>query len=277
MYQIDGKKISNSMMEENREKFEKYKPKLAVIYVGDSHSTLSYIKSKSKIAQNYSIDIKIINFDEKVPEEDFLNEIDRISKDKDIDGVIVEKPLPQHIDIKKVSEVIDYRKDVDCINLTNYGKLITDDFIIAPSTPMAVINILKYENIDFTGKNVSIIGRSEIVGKPLSLLFLSKKFGGATVTVLHSKSKEITEYTKKADIIVTAVGKPFFLTKDYIQNNQPVLIDVGINYFEGKIVGDISYETYQLSKAYTPVPGGVGPVTVSTLFKNLLILKENYG
>ncbi len=277
MYQIDGKKISNSMMEENREKFEKYKPKLAVIYVGDSPSTLSYIKSKSKIAQNYSIDIKIINFDEKVPEEDFLNEIDRISKDKDIDGVIVEKPLPQHIDIKKVSEVIDYRKDVDCINLTNYGKLITDDFIIAPSTPMAVINILKYENIDFTGKNVSIIGRSEIVGKPLSLLFLSKKFGGATVTVLHSKSKEITEYTKKADIIVTAVGKPFFLTKDYIQNNQPVLIDVGINYFEGKIVGDISYETYQLSKAYTPVPGGVGPVTVSTLFKNLLILKENYG
>lgn len=277
MYRIDGKKISNLMMEENREKFEKYKPKLAVVYVGDSPSTLSYIKSKSKIAQNYSIDIRIVNFDEKVSKEKFLTEIESISKNKDIDGVIVEKPLPEHLDIKKVSEVIDYRKDVDCITPTNYGKLITDDFIIAPSTPMAVINILKYENIDFTGKDVAIIGRSEIVGKPLSLLFLSKKFGGATVTVLHSKSKDIPEFTKRADIIVTAVGKPFFLTKEYVQNNQPILIDVGINYFEGKIVGDISYETYQYSKVYTPVPGGVGPVTVSTLFKNLLILKENYG
>ncbi|MEO0298352.1 MAG: bifunctional 5,10-methylenetetrahydrofolate dehydrogenase/5,10-methenyltetrahydrofolate cyclohydrolase [candidate division WOR-3 bacterium] len=277
MYQIDGKKISYKMMEDSREKFEKFKPKLAVVFIGNSPSTISYIKSKSKIAQNYSIDIELLNYDENITEENFLNELDRISNRKDIDGVIVEKPLPEHIDLKKVSQVVDFKKDVDCINLINYGKLITDDFIIAPSTPMAVLNILKYENIDFVGKNVSIIGRSEIVGKPLSLLFLSKKFGGATVTVLHSKSKDVKEHTKRSDIIVTALGKPYFLTKDYIQNDQVILIDVGINYFQGKIVGDISPETYSLAKAYTPVPGGVGPVTVSTLFNNLLILKEYYG
>ncbi len=277
MYRIDGKRISQLILEKNLEDFKKYKPNLGVVYIGNSPSTISYIKSKIKIAKDYFINIKLFNYDENISNEDFLNEIENISNSKELDGIIIEKPLPERIDLKKISQILDYKKDVDCITLKNYGKLITDNFIIAPSTASAVIQTLKYENLDFTGKNVVILGRSEIVGKPLALLFLSKRDGGASVTVLHSKSKEIKSFTKNADIIVSAIGKPFFLTGDFIGTNKPILLDVGINYYDGKIVGDIFSDTYPLSSAYTPVPGGIGPVTVATLFQNLLILKKEYG
>jgi methylenetetrahydrofolate dehydrogenase (NADP+)/methenyltetrahydrofolate cyclohydrolase len=277
MSRIDGNSISNLMMESLRPDIERMKPSIAVLYAGEDPSALSYIKSKVKKGDKFGIKINLVNMKSDVSEKDFLFKLDSLSKDPSIDGIIVEKPLPLQIDIKRVSERINPAKDIDCMNSQNNGRLITDDFIIAPSTAMAVINILKFSSIKYEGSRVAILGRSEIVGKPLSMLFLSKQCGNATVTVLHSKSRNIEEETKRADIIVAALGKPNFIKKEYIGGNSPVLVDVGINYFNGALTGDIDKECYELASAYTPVPGGVGPVTAATLFENLIKLKKHYA
>ena len=274
---IDGNNISNLIFESIRQDIDRMKPVVAALYAGKDPATLSYIKSKMKKCEKYGLKINLFKMDFNVSEEIFLSTLDKLSLDNSYDGVIVEKPLPRQISIKNAAVRINPKKDIDCLSPQNNGLLITDDFIIAPSTAMAVINILQYSLIEYEGKRVAIIGRSEIVGKPLSMLFLSKQSGNATVTVLHSKSKDIENETKRADIIVVAIGKANFLKRNYIGTNLPVLIDVGINYLNGSLTGDIDKECYELSSAYTPVPGGVGPVTVATLFENLIKLKKYYG
>ena len=277
MQKIDGNEISNLMLEALKPDIEKIKPSIAALYVGSDPSTLSYIKSKIKKGEKFGIKVNLVNMDINVSEDDFLSKLDELSSDKAIDGIIVEKPLPAHLDIKKAAARIDPKKDIDCLSFQNNGRLITDDFIIAPSTAMAVINILRHASINYEGKHAAIIGRSEIVGKPLSMLLLSKHTGNATVTVLHSKSSNIKEETKRADIVIAAIGRADFVDKSYIGSNSPVLIDVGINYAGGILTGDIDKECYALSSAYTPVPGGVGPVTAATLFENLIKLKKHYA
>ncbi len=275
MYKISGKEISEQIMQRIKNDIDKYSPIVNVIYAGNDTSTLSYIKSKQKKADKYGIKLILKQFNENIDAEVFYREIENASQDNSIHGIIVEKPLPKQINIKKVSQIIDYKKDIDCINPYNLGKLITDDILIAPSTAMAVINTLELANIETQSKDIIIIGRSEIVGKPLTLLLESKN-KNATVTLCHSKTKYIREKTKNADIIITAIGKANFLTKDFLGNNKPVLIDVGINYYNGKLCGDIAKECYELSSYYTPVPGGIGPVTVSTLFENTIKLIKYY-
>jgi len=277
MQRIEGKEISSKIIADIQNSIDSMKPKMAALYAGDDPSTLSYIKGKTVKAAKCGIALDIINMSEDVSENDFFSKLSDLCADASIDGIIVEKPLPAQISIQKVSELISYKKDIDCISPVNLGRLITEDYIIAPSTAMAVINILKYSNIETSGSNITIIGRSEIVGKPLTLLLESKKSGNATVTLTHSKTKNIKSSTSKSDIIVVAIGKPNFLTADYIGDNLPVIIDVGINYVDGRLTGDAAAEAFDKSSFYTPVPGGVGPVTVATLFQNLVRLKENYG
>ena len=278
MTKIDGRAIASAILEDVSVKAKGRQLTIAALYAGNDRSTLSYIKSKKKQSAKAGIELDIIHMENDTEPEDFYSKVDELNNDRNIDGIIVEKPLPQQIDFKKVSQILDYKKDIDCITPVNNGKLVTDEFEIAPSTAMAVINIMKYQKMDITGKNAVIIGRSEIVGKPLSLLLVSKKLGNhATVTLTHSRTRDLEEETRGGDIIIAAIGKSGFLRKEHISSGRPVLIDVGINYKDGKLCGDIDPRCYKLASSYTPVPGGVGPVTVATLFSNLVKLKEIYG
>ncbi len=275
MKKISGRNISQKIIEIIASKNKKLS--IAALYAGNDPSMLSYIKSKKKRSINAGIELIIVNMPENVTAEDFYEKLRHLNNDDNINGIIVEKPLPLQLDISTVAGIINYKKDIDCLSYSNNGRLISDEFIIAPSTAMAVINILKHENIEINGKHVVIIGRSEIVGKPLSLLLVSKKLNNhATVTLCHSRTDKLEKYTKYADIIITAIGKANFLKNSCIGENKPILIDVGINYDNGKIYGDIDPECYEKASFYTPVPGGVGPVTVATLFENLIKLNEKY-
>lgn len=276
MQMIDGKEISLKITDSLKPSIDKLKPRMAALYAGSDPSALSYIKGKTSKALKCGISLDVINVQEDISQDEFLSRLSELSDDSSIDGIIVEKPLPPQISIKSVSEAISFRKDIDCISPVNLGRLITEDFIAAPSTAMAVVNILDFSGISAEGKNCTIIGRSEIVGKPLALLLESKKHN-ATVTLAHSRTPDIKSITRSSDIIIVAIGRAGFLTSEYIGSNRPVIIDVGINYESGRLTGDASKDAFELSSFYTPVPGGVGPVTVATLFQNLVKLKENYG
>lgn len=268
---IDGKAIAQAMIDSIAK--EGRPMKLAALYAGDDPATLSYIKGKSKKAAMAGIELEIVSTPGNVSADDFYSEIEKLNNDRSVTGIIVEKPLPENIDIRKVSSLIDPAKDADCMSPANNGRLITDDFIIAPSTAMAVVNILKAEGIDTAGKDIAVIGRSEIVGKPLAMLLSSKRLCNATPVICHSRTKNIEKKISSADIVITAMGKPHFLKPAHISKGQ-ILIDVGINYIDGKLTGDIDPECFEFCSAYTPVPGGVGPVTVATLFENLLKLSK---
>ncbi|MFO8061657.1 MAG: bifunctional 5,10-methylenetetrahydrofolate dehydrogenase/5,10-methenyltetrahydrofolate cyclohydrolase [bacterium] len=278
MTKIDGRAIASAIIEDVRLGAKGRQLTIAALYAGNDRSTLSYIKSKKKQSARAGIELNIIHMESDTEPDAFYSKVDELNNDRGTDGIIVEKPLPQQIDFKTVSQILDYKKDIDCITPVNNGKLITDEFEIAPSTAMAVVNILKYQKTDITGKRAVIIGRSEIVGKPLSLLLVSKKLDNhATVTLTHSRTRDLKAETRGADIIIAAIGKPEFLRIEHISSQKPMLIDVGINYKSGRLCGDIDPRCYELASFYTPVPGGVGPVTVATLFSNLLKLKEIYG
>lgn len=278
MEKISGKKISAAIIDSIIPYTENKTLTIAALYAGNDPSTLSYIKSKQKQSVKAGIEIVLVNREENISENIFYKELARLNEDRNINGIIVEKPLPRHIDIKRVASIINPKKDIDCLSYENNGRLITDEFTIAPSTAMAVIHILKRSNIEINKKNIAIIGRSEIVGKPLTMLLTSKQLDNhATVTLCHSRTDKMGNILEKSDIIITAIGKPHFLKPDMLGSNMPVLIDVGINYHNGSICGDISPDCYEKASFYTPVPGGVGPVTAATLFCNLVKLDEQYG
>lgn len=277
MEKIQGKQTAQQIINEIALLTLNKSLKIAAIYAGDDPSTLSYIKSKEKQTEKAGIALELVHLPGNIGPNIFHEKIIELNNRTDVQGIIVEKPLPAQIDIGKVAGIINASKDIDCLSYENNGRLISDDFIIAPSTAMAVCNIIKYNNIEINGKYAVIIGRSEIVGKPLALLLTSKQLDNhATVMIMHSRSENMKEHLKKADIIITAIGKPYFLKPDMIGENKPVLIDVGINYHNNRICGDIDTSSYEKSSLYTPVPGGVGPVTVATLFKNLVLLNEHY-
>lgn len=278
MIKIDGRAIASAILEDVSLRAKGRHLTIAALYAGNDRSILSYIKSKKKQSAKAGIELNIVHMESNTEPDVFYSKVDELNNDRGTDGIIVEKPLPNQIDFKKVSQILDHKKDIDCITPVNNGTLVTDEFEIAPSTAMAVINILKHQKTDITGKRAVIIGRSEIVGKPLSLLLVSKKLDNhATVTVTHSRTGDLKEETRRADIIIAAIGKPGFLGKEHISSKKPMLIDVGINYENEKLCGDIAPQCYEIASSYTPVPGGVGPVTVATLFSNLVKLKEIYG
>lgn len=265
---IDGKKIRNEKIQELKNSLKGINEKLglAVVQVGEDAASSVYVKQKEKLALELGYKFIHEKLDEKINEDELIQIVNKLNNDDSIHGIIVQLPLPKHIDETKVINVINPLKDVDGLTFTNAGKLINGKDTLIPCTPKGIIDLLKAYKIDIEGKNVVVIGRSILVGKPIATLLTNNN---ATVTICHSKTKDISLYTKKADIIVVAVGKAKFLTNEMVKKNS-IVIDVGINRINGKLYGDADFEDLELKCKYiTPVPGGVGPMTVYELCQNV--------
>lgn len=264
---LSGIECRNKLKENLTKKINKIKEKITitVISVGNDEASKIYIKNKTKECQSVNIDCQHLHF-EKTTTNELINLITKLNKDKNITGILVQLPLPKNIEENKVINTIDYKKDIDGLTKSNIAKLYSNQKGIIPCTAKGIIDLLEYNKIEIEGKNITIIGRSNLVGKPLTLALLNKN---ATVTLCHSKTKDLKKHTKKADIIIVAVGKPNLIKKEMISKNS-IIIDVGINRINGKISGDVDKSVYKKCKAITPVPGGVGPMTVYEVLSNTL-------
>ncbi len=269
---IDGKKIASQILEEVRAEVNELlsrgiTPKLSVILVGDDPASVLYARSKERACRKSGIDYELLTFAEDVREETVLEELRELSADKSCHGIMVELPLPRHMDKERIMMAIDPVKDVDGINPINRGQMFTKKSGLFPVTPQSCIEIMKRSGITIEGKNVCLIGRGDTVGKPLIFLLLNEN---ATVTVCHTRTRDLSFHTKKADVIVAAAGKPGLVTKDMV-NPGVVVVDAGINQVGDKTVGDVDFEgVSEIAEAITPVPGGVGSLTTALLQKNLL-------
>lgn len=270
---IDGKtlakKIRMKLKEKCKELINKHiQPKLAVIMVGDNPASKVYVKNKSKACNEVGILYEEYLLEEDTTQEELIKLIKKLNEDKSINGILLQSPIPQHLDINEAFKAITYAKDVDGFTPSSVGKLCIGEDTFISCTPYGVMKMFEEYNIDLTGKNVVILGRSNIVGKPLIQCCLQKH---ATVTVCHSKTKNLDEHTKQADIIISAIGKPKFVTSDMVKDGV-IVIDVGINRDEnGKLVGDVDFENVKEKASYiTPVPGGVGPMTIAMLMNNVI-------
>jgi len=278
---INGRKIAkeiNEQLKENVEKFyqkNKIYPKLSVIIVGDDPASLFYVKMMAKTCEKVSIHFEKHDLSAEISEEELLGIIDNLNKDVSVSGIIVQLPLPKHINQEKIQESVNPIKDVDCFNPINMGKLALANPEFFPCTPYAVYEIMKRENIIAEGKHTVIVGRSNIVGRPLALILLQKeKYANATITICHSRTKNLANFTRQADILIAAVGRAEIIHKDMVKEGA-VIIDVGTNEVDGKLTGDVAYdEVMEKVSAITPVPGGVGPVTNVMLMKNTLMAAE---
>lgn len=253
-------------------------PTLRVILVGNHKPSLIYTANKKKLVNSLGADCEIIHLSEDIEEKEFLNQVKKITSDPLVHGAFIQLPVPDHLAHLNLSELIPHKKDIDGFHAYNlYGILQkgTRSEGLIPCTPLGITTLLKRNDIELSGKSVVVIGRSMIVGKPMGLLALNSD---ATVTYCHSKTQHLENYTKHADIIISAVGKPRFLTRDYLnQEKKQVLIDVGINHDQsGKICGDLDFENIKdHCQAITPVPGGVGPMTIISLAQNLIKATKN--
>ncbi len=270
---IDGKQISLDIKNELKEKVTKYKEQgieitLAVVKVGNDPASAVYVRNKEKACEYVGINSKTLALPEETTEEELLNVVKKLNEDKNVNGILVQLPLPKHIDESKVLLTIDSTKDVDGFHPVNVGKMVIGEDTFLPCTPAGIIEMIKRTDIDIEGKECVVIGRSNIVGKPMAMLMLKEN---ATVTIAHSRTKDLKEVTKRADIIVAAIGKAKFVTADYVKEGA-VVIDVGMDRDEnGKLCGDVDFESVsKVASAITPVPGGVGPMTVTMLLVNCL-------
>ena len=270
---IDGKELAKKIRMDLKEEVTELKnkginPKLAVIMVGDDKASKVYVKNKSKACEEIGIEYEEFLLDSNITMNELLDLIDELNNRKDIHGILLQSPIPKNLDIYQAFNKIDYRKDVDGFHPINVGKLSIGEDCFISCTPYGVIKMLEAYDIDIQGKNVVIIGRSNIVGKPLIQCMLKKN---GTVTVCHSKTENIKEITKNADILVAALGKAKFITEDMVKDGA-VIIDVGINRTEeGKLVGDVDFENVKEKASFiTPVPGGVGPMTIAMLMTNVV-------
>ena len=270
---IDGKLISakeRQIIAEETKKLESIgvTPGLAVIIVGEDPASKVYVRNKERSCIEVGFNSWVIRLPEETTEEELLSKIEELNADGEVDGILVQLPLPKHIGEKKVIAAISPEKDVDAFHLENAGRIMVGDYKYLPCTPAGIMTMLEHENIDVCGKECVVVGRSNIVGKPMAMLLLNKS---GTVTVCHSKTKDLAAVTRRADILVVAVGRAEFITGDMIKEGA-VVIDVGINRCEdGKLRGDVHFESAEkTASAITPVPGGVGPMTITTLLKNTL-------
>lgn len=270
---IDGKQISLDIKNELKEKVAKYKEQgieitLVVVKVGNDPASAVYVRNKEKACEYVGINSKTLALPEETTEEELLNVVKELNEDKNVNGILVQLPLPKHIDESKVLLTIDSTKDVDGFHPVNVGKMVIGEDTFLPCTPAGIIEMIKRTEIDIEGKECVVIGRSNIVGKPMAMLMLKEN---ATVTIAHSRTKDLKEVTKRADIIVAAIGKAKFVTADYVKEGA-VVIDVGMDRDEnGKLCGDVDFESVsKVASAITPVPGGVGPMTVTMLLVNCL-------
>ncbi len=269
---IDGKLVSKAVKQGVANEVESLKqkgitPGLAVIIVGDDPASRVYVNNKKKACAEVGFYSEEYALPAETTMEELLEVIDVLNKRVDINGILCQLPLPKHLDEKAVIDYIDSKKDVDAFSPVNVGKIMIGDYDFLPCTPAGVMELLSYYNIEVEGKECVVIGRSNIVGKPMSMLLLHKN---GTVTVCHSRTKNLKEVTKRADILVAAVGVAEFVTADMVKEGA-VVIDVGMNRKEGKLCGDVKFdEVSQKASFITPVPGGVGPMTIGMLMKNTL-------
>ena len=281
---IDGKKVSNEVLDEiklavhNRKKLNLKIPHLAAVLVGDDGPSQTYVNSKIRACERVGFESSLFQFDKSITENELISEIEKINVNDDIDGFIVQLPLPKGINQENILNKVLPKKDVDGFNPINYGKMALGIETFLPATPAGIIELIKRYSIDLKGKKCLVIGRSQIVGRPISILLSQNKiFGNATVTVAHSRSNNLKEICLDSDMIISAIGIPEFIKKDMIKPGS-IIIDVGIcrvkddNSLKGyRIVGDVDFESvYDKVSLITPVPGGVGPMTISMLLKNTL-------
>lgn len=272
-----GKEVSARIKQELKSEVEALKehgitPGLAVVIVGDDPASRVYVNNKKKACAECGIYSEEYALPEETTQEELLSLIDTLNKKSDISGILVQLPVPKHIDETTIINAIDPKKDVDAFHPINVGKIMVGNFDFVPCTPAGVMELIKESGIEISGKECVVVGRSNIVGKPQAMLLLHQN---GTVTICHSRTKDLKEHTKKADILVVAVGIPNFVTGDMIKEGA-VVIDVGINRLENKkLCGDVEFESAEkVAGAITPVPGGVGPMTIAMLMKNTVKAAE---
>lgn len=270
---INGKELAGKIRSELKLEVENMKeqgiiPKLAVIMVGDNKASEVYVRNKSRACNEIGIEFEEFLKDENTSQAELIGLIDTLNNREDIHGILLQSPIPNHLDIREAFNKIDPKKDVDGFHPINVGKLVIGEDSFISCTPYGIMKMLEAYNIDISGKRAVVIGRSNIVGKPVAQCLLNKN---ATVTICHSKTRNIEEVVKEADIVIAALGKPKFVTADMIKEGA-VVIDVGINRNdEGKLVGDVDFENVEKKASYiTPVPGGVGPMTIAMLMNNVV-------
>ena len=270
---IDGKKLSKKIEEEIAKEVEELKPKgivpgLAVVLVGDDPASHTYVSMKEKSCKNVGFYSIVHKMPDTITQKEIIETIIMMNDNPRIDGILVQLPLPKHIDTTKILEVIDPKKDVDGFHPYNMGRVVENLDAFAPCTPVGVMEMFKEYNIDLEGKDVCVVGASNIVGKPMAALLLN---ANATVTITHIYTKDLASHTKKADIVIVGVGVPNLIKEDMVKDGA-IVIDIGINRLEsGKLVGDADFEALSKKCSFiTPVPGGVGPMTIAMLLKNTL-------
>lgn len=270
---IEGKVVSKKIRDELHEEVIKLNekgihPKLAVILVGDDPASKIYVNNKNKACQKVGIEFEEFLFPTNTTQEKLDSLIDSLNENKEINGILLQYPIPKHLDVDEAFRRISPQKDVDGFNPINVGKLSLGQETFVSCTPFGIMKMLEHYNIDPEGKHAVVIGRSNIVGKPMAQCLLK---ANSTVTICHSRTKNLAEMTKQADILVAAIGKPKFVTEDMVKDGA-VVIDVGINRLDdGKIVGDVDFENVSNKVSYiTPVPGGVGPMTITMLLNNVI-------
>jgi len=293
---IDGKKVAEEIKLELKDKIDDVKkrtgkiPGLVAILVGDNPASQVYVSSKSKACNEIGMYSKVENLSANISEKELIERINYYNNDNNFHGILVQLPLPKHINEQKIIESIIPEKDVDGFHPVNVGNLVIGKDTFYPCTPYGIVELLKRYSIEIRGRHVVVVGRSNIVGKPVANMLLQKKEGAnAIVTVCHSAAEDLSRYTKDADILIAAIGKENFITADMIKDGA-VIIDVGINRVEDKnskkgykIVGDVKFDEVEKKASYiTPVPGGIGPMTIAMLLKNTFLaftkfLEKNYG
>ena len=281
---LDGKKTSDDIKAEIAESVKEITangsrpPHLAAVIVGDDGASLTYVGSKVRACKRVGFESTLIKLPESISENELLEKVNDLNNDENIDGYIVQLPLPKHIDSQKILMAVDADKDVDGFHPTNFGKMVLSLPTFISATPFGIMELLKRYDVETSGKHTVVIGRSDIVGRPISILMSQKSNpGNSTVTLAHSRTKNIEELTKQADIIISALGVPNFVKEDMVKDGA-VIVDVGITRVADdsqkgyKIVGDVDYDNIAKKSSYiTPVPGGVGPMTIAMLLKNTLL------
>lgn len=268
---IDGKDVANKCKDEIRKKIERLEktPSLAVIRIGEDEASKIYVRLKNKMCEELGINFVEHHLNENITQEELISLINNLNEDENINAILLQSPIPYHLNILEAFKAIAPEKDVDGFSPINVGKLVQNQECFAPCTPVGVMRMLKEYGIEVAGKHAVVIGRSNIVGRPMAELLLN---ANATITICHSKTENLAEIVKTADILVVAIGKPKFITADMIKEGA-VVVDVGINRIPDskKIVGDVDFDNVKDKCSYiTPVPGGVGPMTIMTLMENVI-------
>jgi len=277
---LDGKKLSEKIKENLKKEVEELKakgitPGLAVILVGKDPASQTYVKMKRNACQKVGIYSVVHEFPENITEKELLSTIKMINENPNIHGLLIQLPLPKHIDTTKVLEAVDPSKDVDGFHPYNMGRLVEGLDTFAPCTPLGVMEIFKEYNIDLKGKDICVVGASNIVGKPMWALLVN---AWATVDICHIETRDLAAHTKRADIVIVGVGKPNLITEDMVKDDV-IVVDIGINRLDdGRLVGDVDFENVSKKASYiTPVPGGVGPMTIAMLLKNTVKAAKNFA